>query len=88
LVKKTNCETPLDVSCYPKGTKMTDDYVLAPNIFSIIIAVFFLHTRMTISSHAPSRKRHLTDMLAGHSRIMFGSSILNLLHVIFPSPSI
>jgi len=88
LVKKTNCETPLDVSFYPKGTKIPDDYVLAPNIFSIIIAVFSLHTKMCISSHAPSRRSQITVMLAGHSIIISESSILNLLHVTFPSPSI
>ena len=88
LVKKTKCESPLDVSFQTKRTKIPDDYVLAPNIFSIIIAIFFLHAKMCISSHLPIRKSHITVMLADHSIIMSESSILNLLHVIFPSPDI
>jgi len=42
-------------------------YMVASNIFSIIIAVFFpSHTKVCNSSHAPSRKCWLT----GYSRIV------------------
>jgi len=41
---------------------------VAPNIFSIIMANGFpLHTKMCISSHAPSRKLHVTVGFTCHS---------------------
>ena len=65
LGKENKPRTSSLLNFYPKSTKIPDDYVLAPNIFSIIIAVFSLHTKMYISSHAPSRKLQITVMRAG-----------------------
>lgn len=36
---------------------------VAPNIYGIIIAVFFLDAKMCITSHAPSGKRQVTVRL-------------------------
>jgi hypothetical protein len=42
---------------------------VAPNIFSIIITVFFCHTKMCTSSNAPSRKHQVTQRFTGHFKL-------------------
>jgi hypothetical protein len=43
--------------------------MLAPKQYSAIIAIFCLHTRMCLVSHASSRKRQITEKFKGHHRI-------------------
>jgi len=64
------------------------DFRILPNIFSTIIAVFDLHTKMCTVSHAPSRMRHDNSEVRGcHSKIV-GSSVCNALHVTLLAPRI
>jgi len=50
-------------------TWMTKFCTVAPNIFSIIIVVFFIvHTKLCNCLHAPTRKHHMLVRFTGRSR--------------------
>jgi hypothetical protein len=52
------------------GAWETKFWVVATNIFCVIIAVFSLHSKIYISSHAPSRKHHIIVEFTVHSIIV------------------
>ena len=47
---------------------VTNFYTLAPNIFSTIMTIFLVRTKIYVRSRAPSRKRQITVRFAGRSR--------------------
>jgi hypothetical protein len=60
---------------------------VVPNIWSTLIAVCYVHTKMCIGSHAPSRKYWITLRFASLSQ-RCESSAWNLLHVSLLAPRI
>lgn len=56
-------------------------YASAPHIFSIIFAVFPLHTKMFITSHTPCIKRQLTSSQITPELGGWGVSVQNLFRV-------
>jgi len=60
---------------------------VVPNIWSTLIAVCYVHTKMCIGSHAPSREYWITLRFTSLSQ-RCESSAWNLLHVSLLAPRI
>jgi hypothetical protein len=53
--------------------------VVAPKIFSKIIALFSINAKLSITSHEPNRKWQMTVRFTGHSRIVCRQYVILLM---------